>query len=884
MRLENTQIYRGRNIYSHKLVIKMTINLEEHYNTPTKDIKGFNEKLLEFFPGLYNHKCSYGIEGGFVKRLNEGTYLAHTAEHCIIELQNMLGFNVKYGKARVTEKEDVYEVIYQYELEKAGLLCGQLVIDLFNSLVYGKEIDFYSRLDDIQKKIAPIRLGPSTDAIYKEAVRRGIPVIRIGDESILQLGYGKYQKRTEATLTEYDSCVAVDIACDKELTKEILRQSCIPVAEGQIVLSMDEAIESAMDIGYPVVVKPKDGNQGKGVCVNINSERELQEGYIIASKYSKDVMVEKYIKGNDYRVLVVGDNVVAVSKRMPPFIVGNGTSTIKQLIDIENNNPKRGDDHYNQLTKIIADDICISALGKRKLSLDSIPSSGEKIYLRENANLSTGGTAKDCTDIIHPLNKEIAVRAARLVGLDVAGVDITTADIREPITETGGVVIEVNAAPGIRMHHYPTEGKTRSVSGAILDMLYPPRSKFSIPVVSITGTNGKTTTTRLISHILTLNGYNVGMATTGGIYINNKCILKGDTTGPKSARAILCDRSVEAAVLETARGGIIRSGLGYDLADVGIITNISDDHLGIDGVNTLEDLALVKSLVVEAVKDSGYAVLNADDPYTPVISKRVKSNIIYFSRNKDNLILKKHIKKGEIGVYIDEDIIYVANGEKVSAVISIMDIPSTMEGRISYNIENSLAAVAGSIGLKIPVDAISRGLKTFYLSEVQNPGRFNIYNVGNFRVLVDYAHNEAGYLGVLDAAKKLGASRLVGVIGIPGDRKDESAIRIGKIAGENFDYIYIKEDRDLRGRNPGEIARLMELGVISAKKEREAVSIILNETEAIENAMKNGRPGDLIVIFYENLDETLEVIKKMNFLKNKKAKNTSNKKAVGQFR
>ncbi|KPU44573.1 cyanophycin synthetase [Oxobacter pfennigii] len=862
MHIKNTQVYCGRNIHSHKPVIKMTVDLEEYYDTPTIKIPGFNERLIQCLPGLKEHKCSLGIERGFLKRLSEGTYLAHVAEHSILELQNMLGFNVKFGRARATEDVNIYEIVYQYEVENTGILCGELIIDTFNDIISGKDISFMDNFLKLKKQAESFALGPSTDAIYKEALKRKIPLMRIGDDSILQLGYGRYMKRVEATLTENTSCVAVDIACDKALTKKILKDACLPVAEGYTVKDKDDALYFAKKMQYPVVIKPKNGNQGKGVCVNLNSDEEVIEAYDIAKKISQEIMVEKFIEGKDYRVLVVGDTVAAVALRIPPFIIGDGMSSIKELVDIENKNPKRGCDHEKVLTKIQLDDISVGTLKKKNMSIDTVLKKGQKLYLRENANLSTGATAKDCTDIIHPLNAELAIKAAKLVGLDIAGVDITTFDIGKPIIETGGVIIEVNAAPGIRMHHYPAEGKARDAAKAIVDMLYPKDSKYSIPIVSVTGTNGKTTTTRMIAHILSLYGYNVGMTTTSGIYINNKCVLKGDTTGPVSARTILSDKNVEAAVLETARGGIVRLGLGYDLADVGIITNISDDHLGLDNINTLEDMAFVKSLVAESVKDEGYAVLNADDHFTPQISERVKSNIIYFSINKDNIILKKHLKEGRISVYVNEGAIYIAKGEENTIAANIADIPSTMDGRIAYNVENCLAAISACVGLNIPVDVISMGLKTFYLNEIQNPGRFNVYNVGNYRVLVDYGHNVAGYKGVLEAAKKLGASRLVGVIGVPGDRSNENAVKIGRIAADYFDYMYIKEDSDLRGRSPGEIAKLLEMGAISGGKSKDSINIILSEEKALDTAMNDAKPGDLIIVFYEKLDGIVEVIKR----------------------
>lgn len=860
MRLIDTRVYTGRNLYSHKLCIKLTVDVEDLYDTPTRDIEGFNERLLEALPGLKKHHCSLGYEGGFSDRLKEGTYLPHVLEHMIIEMQNNLGFkNVKYGKARCVEK-NIYNVIYEYELEEAGLLCAEKAIECINSCLGGIVYDMKKTMEQLEKDIAGVRLGPSTKGIYDEARLRKIPVLRIGKQSILQIGYGKKQRRVEATLTDATSCIAVDIACDKSMTRQLLGDACLPVAEGGLADNLGDVLRLCDKIGYPVVIKPLDGNQGKGVTVGIDNDNIAIMAYALASRINRRVIVEKHVEGKDYRILVVNKKVVAVSLRMPPCVIGDGEHSIWELIEMENENPLRGYGHEKPLTKIVIDDIMVNYLRSRKMSLEYVPNSGEQILLRFNANLSTGGVAKDCTDIIHPDNIEIAVRAVETVGLDVAGVDVYTRDISESIRSNGGVILEVNAAPGIRMHMHPSFGKSRNVASQIIDYMFPNEESCSIPIVSVTGTNGKTTTTRIIAHALSLKGLCTGMTTTSGIYINNKCILKGDTTGPDSARAILMDKKIEAAVLETARGGIVRRGLGYDLADVGVVTNISEDHLGIDGINTMEELIDAKSLVVEAVKDNGYAVLNADDPSVNILSEHVKCSIIYTSKNPENLILKKHILDGGKGVFLRNDFICFGDGEKVEPIVNIKEIPCTMEGKLEYNIENSMCAAAACIGINLDTETISKALKTFFLDDAQNPGRFNIYSFNNFKVVVDYGHNIGGYNAVLEGLKKMEHKRLVGVIGVPGDRHDNNIIQVGSISGCGFDYIYIKEDEDKRGRKTGEVAGLLELGVRASGKDKNACQVILNEGEALRTAMERARDGDIIVVFYENYDLILNTI------------------------
>ncbi|HHW56276.1 MAG TPA: cyanophycin synthetase [Clostridia bacterium] len=869
MIIRDIRVYRGRNIYSHKPAIRMIIDVEG-MNIPTKDIPQFNERLIKLLPGLSKHTCSYGYEGGFLKRLEEGTYLPHVTEHIILELQNILGYDVKFGRARNIEG-DLYNIIFEYGLEECGIRVGKMAVDMINKFIQGEQFDLEERLERIRNIIAEVELGPSTMAIKNEALKRGIPVTRVGNRSILRLGYGKYQKMIEGTISENTSCIAVDIASDKILTKQILKDQGFPVPEGDVAYHEEEAISIAEEVGYPVVIKPYNGNQGKGVYLNITSREEISIAYRNAKNYSDLVMVERHIKGRHYRVLVVGEKVVAVAEKISAHVIGDGIHTIEELVEIENKNPLRGKGHEKPLTKIMIDAISKITLQRQGFDLESIPKKGQKVFLRESANLSTGGIAIDRTDEIHPYNIDVAVRAAKAIGLDIAGIDITMEDIRKPLTEENGAIIEINASPGIRMHHYPSKGKPRNVAKAIVDMLFPKGSKATIPIISITGTNGKTTVTRMTAHILKTYGYTVGMTCTDGIYIDDNCVYKGDNTGPKSAKTCLADKNIDAAVLETARGGIIREGLGYDLADVGVITNISEDHLGIDGIEAIEDLAFVKALVVEAVKEDGYSVLNADDPMTPYLAQRAKGKIIYFSMYDNNLTIKKHIENGGIAVYVKDGVIVIVNGQ-IIPVVKIEEIPASLSGKILYNVENALAAIAASYGAKVPVNIIAKGIKTFYCDITHNPGRFNLFNVGNFRVLVDYGHNIAGIKSVMEAAKKLDANRLIGVIGVPGDRRDSSILKVGEICGEGFDIIYIKEDLDLRGRKPGEVAKLLEQGAIMGGLDRKKIKIILKETEALKTAMYNAEAGDLIVVFYEKYEPIIKMIEE--FIKNKDLKNT----------
>ena len=862
MHIQSIYCFQGRNIYSHKPVVRMIVDIGIFEAGPTKDIPGFNKRLLESFPELAEHTCGVGYPGGFGERLIEGTYIGHVAEHLIIELQNKLGYNVNHGKTRQIGTTSKYYIIYEYINEALAVECGKRAIDILKAFAEGKEIDIKGILGNLKKLSAETDMGPSTKAIYNEAVKRGIPVVRLGSSSLLRLGYGKGIRTIQASLSDSSSCIAVDIVSDKQLTKRILMDNNIPVPYGVVAENSDEALEACQKVGFPLVLKPLDSNQGKGVTVNITSPEQIAEAYAEAKKYSKKVIVERYVEGKDYRVLVVGDRVSAVAERRPPRVLGDGKSTVLELVQLENNNPLRGEDHEKPLTFIKLDDIAARCLSAQGLTEKSVPLEGQVVILRQNGNISTGGTARNCTEDIHPRNAAYAVAAARAVGLDIAGIDFSTEDISVPIDLNGGAIIEVNAAPGLRMHLHPTEGKPVNVAGDIIDLLYPDKS-WSIPVVAITGTNGKTTTTRLIRHTLSLMGLNVGMTCTSGIYVGKECIQKGDNTGPVSANVVLTNKKVEAAVLETARGGIIRKGLGYDLADVAVLVNISDDHLGIDGINTLEDLAKTKSLVIEAVKPEGYAVLNADDGMTPYVLNRVKSKVILFGRTLSNPLIKKHCKNPEnIAVYVRENYVWVTKKGKKEPIISLEDIPITYGGLVDCNIENSLAAVSALIGLDVPMEAIKRGMSSFRPNVELNPGRFNIFDMGAFKVMIDYSHNIAGYSAVIKFIQKMKAKRLVGIIGMPGDRMDSNMKEVGELCARSFDRIYIKEDKDLRGRNIGEVAEIFKSSILGTGYKKENIEVVLSETGALEQAMLDAQPGDLIALFYEEFDPAVQLITK----------------------
>lgn len=852
MDILDLKIYKGRNIYSHRPVMKMVLDIGKHGNYPTKDIDGFNEKLINILPSLKTNCCGLGYEGGFIEKLESGTYLAHVVEHVILEMQFLLGYDVRYGKTRVIEEPSIFYLVYEYQNEVCGLECGKAAVFILNCLINGEDIDINEFLEYLKRVSIENELGPSASSIVEEAKKRNIPVTRIGNESLIQLGYGKSSRIIESTLTDATSCISADIASNKQLTKLILKDNQIPVPVGKVVYSEIYAKVAADEIGRPVVIKPYDGNQGKGVHLNLESDEQILSAFKEASKYSNKIIVEQFIKGKDYRILVIGDKVRVVSERLPALVVGDGINSIEKLVEITNQDENRGEHHEKPLTKIKLDEAVLNVLSKKGFDKNYIPSAGEKVVLRENANLSTGGTAIDCTDIIHPDNQDVAVRAAKAIGIDIAGIDVVIEDIAQSIHTSGGVVVEVNAAPGIRMHLFPSQGKPRNVAKDIVDMFYP--NDFYFPIISVTGTNGKTTTARLVSHVLSIMGKTVGMTSTSGIYIQGKCILKGDNSGPISAKTLLSNKTIDAAVLETARGGIVREGLGYDLADIGIITNISEDHLGTDEIETLEDLAFVKSLVVEAIKPNGYAVLNADDAMTDYILKRVKVKTILFGKSEDSF--KNYADF--IQVYQSDGVIKIKNGESIINVLRVDEIPITYGGLVECNIENCLTAISALYGLSVPIETIVTGLKSF----TDNSGRFNLFEMKGYKVMLDYAHNKAGYEAVIKTLKGFNYKRLVGIIGMPGDRPNDAIESVGSLCANVFDVIYIKEDVDLRERNKGEVAQLFYDSIQKANPFRSSVKVLDNEISALNTAISDVKEGDLIVVLYEKLGPLVDLLNK----------------------
>jgi cyanophycin synthetase len=840
----------------------MRIKLDNLVDVQTNSITGFNEKILYLFPGLLEHKCSLGYKGGFVKRLEEGTYLAHVIEHLCLELEYMLGYDMKYGKARNVE-EDIYDVIFACPNPSIGKVCANFIVDLVYDLINPQDFDFKTSLENLKKTCSKLQFGPSTAAIVKEAKTRGIPVNEIDDSGIIRLGYGKYQKYLSSTIVENTSCIAVDMACDKSLTKFLLSEEGIPIPSGNSCLTEDDAVKLGNQLGYPLVMKPKHGNHGKYVFIGIEDEQSLREVFRKIISFDKQVIIEKLISGKDYRFLIVDGKLVAAAERIKAHVIGDGINTVEKLIEITNEDELRGENHEKPLTKIIIDDDTLRLLKQQEVQLSSVPLKNQKIWLKGTANLSTGGIAIDCTDSVHPQNIEFAVKAANCLGLHIAGVDIVVPDISKPMNDGFGAIVEVNAAPGLRMHISPSEGKSRDVASPILDMLYPKGHCHSVPIISITGTNGKTTTTRMISHILHNYGLLVGQTTTSGIFIGNQCIEHGDTTGPKSAKKVLNNRKIDVAVLETARGGIIREGLAYEKADVAVFTNLSEDHIGLDGVNTASELFHIKSLVIEAVKDTGKCILNADDPWVKKAIKVAKGEVILFSLFSENKIIMEHVKNGGCAIYTQGDTILIKYKHLAKEVMKIRDIPATLNETLKNNIYNSLAAIGACYAIRIPIGAIVSGLKTFQSDPICNPGRFNIFEMSGYKIILDYGHNYHGYKSTIESLKAMKQNRIIGIIGVPGDRRQEDITNIGFISGKSFDKIFVKEDKYKRGREPLEVANMLYSGALEGGINANQIEIIPDEEEALISAIEDAQEGDCILMFYEEFDNAVKIINEM---------------------
>lgn len=859
MKIIKYSVLKGANIFSYRPVLWLQVSLEDYADTPSSQIKGFVEGLLKALPSLQEHHCSVGKSGGFVKRLHEGTYLAHIFEHVLLELQNLCGDKVSYGKARMTDNPLVYNVIVAYRTETIARRCAFLTERLLNSLLTEEDtlIDIHAELEELKALHDDLQLGPSGMAIYRAAKSRGIPITRFGDDDLLLLGHGCYLQKVWATITGKTNLLAADLVGNKYLTTKFLAEYGVLVPRNSIAESAEEAVQIYHAMGEgAVVLKPLDGSHGRGVSVNLQDEVSVRKAFALAQQYSERVLVEEYITGRQYRLCLVNYKLVAAAERIPAYVIGDGTHTVAELVALVNRNPLRGAGHNKPLTEIQIDDAARTLLAKQNLSPEIVPEVKRIVQIQATANLSTGGTAVDVTPIVHEDIVRLAERIARTVELDIAGIDLITQDITKPLVRGSGAVIEVNAAPGIRMHHHPSAGQARDVGGEIVDYLFPYGNKGRIPIVAITGTNGKTTVSRMLNAIFQQAGYQVGMATTEGIFYNNQCQQRGDCSGPISAQIVLHDKRVEAAILETARGGIVRAGLGFDCCDIGIVTNISEDHFGQDGIESLEDLFFIKSLVLEMTAVDGAAIINADDAFATKFAARVQSEIVYFSLQENNVVVRRHLGVGGRAVFVKQNKIYTARGDFSEMVLAVKDIPVTLSGAARHNVQNAVIAIAAAIGYGLDLPSIRKALRSF----ATNRGRLSIFQVEDFKVCVDYGHNLAGYQAMIHTAKQLPAKRVVGVIGAPGDRRDDVIVRIGKMAGEGFDMLYIKEDEDLRGRDTGETARLLQEGVIASGFDKEKISVILPEYDAVKSALQNAQTEDFIIIFYENYELVTEAI------------------------
>jgi cyanophycin synthetase len=879
MRVLETALYRGPHLYADKPMVRVQLDLGALESWPTDRLPNVVDKLLAALPGLCQHGCSYQAPGGLVLRMRDGTWLGHVIEHVALELQTLAGARTTRGKTRsVRGRPGVYNILYAYEGEGLGRAAGRAAIELVNSLlpldlqgVEGLEriapavgggvpplFDLPLVIEHLRKLRKTETLGPTTRSLVEAARRRGIPVQRLDEQSLVQLGWGARRKLIRASITGETSHVAVETAGNKALTKAMLSAVGVPVPRGAVVRTVEEALDQAARIKGPVVLKPLDGNHGRGVSLGLESAEQVRWGFEQAAKHSRRVIVEEQYVGRDYRILVVGGKVVAVAERVPARVVGDGRSTVAQLIETVNQDPRRGVGHEAVMTRIVVDDHLIDRLERGGLELQSVPASGQIVTLRATANLSTGGTAIDRTDEIHPDNASIARRAALTVGLDVAGIDFMAPDIARSVRETGGGVVEVNAAPGFRMHLEPSEGPSRDVAKAVVDQLFPPGARSRIPVVAVTGTNGKSTVVRMVARIGREMGRTVGLTNTSGVYIDDERILAADASGPKSARMVLRDPTVDLAVLETARGGMLREGLAFDRCDVGMVLNVTADHLGLKGVDTLEDLAAVKSIVTEAVGRRGVSVLNGDDPLTLRMARHAGGRIAYFTLEggpEMSPFLQKHVAEGGLLVARERsvrggDLVIHDKGQR-TFVVHGDEIPATLGGLAEFNVANALAAIAAGHGLGASPALIAKALRTFNSSHVDNPGRFNVHDAHGFRVIVDYAHNPGALRAMGDLVDRLrpGVGWTIGVVSIPGDRRDEDIFEMGTIAAGMFDELIFRERPDGRGRPAGSVVSLLTQGALEAGFSDARLHRILSEAKSVDAALRMARPGDLVMVF-----------------------------------
>jgi cyanophycin synthetase len=886
LRIVQAQVFRGPNYWSYEPCIRMLVDLGSLEEWPSNRIPGFNEALLALLPGVAEHSCSLGRRGGFGERLVDGTWLGHVAEHVALELQRETGAHISRGKTRGADETGRYNVIYGYSEETVGLEAGRLAVRLVNHLVDADEsFDFLVELERLIKLAERRAFGPSTQAIVDEAASRDIPWMRLDDRSLIQLGQGRYQQRIRATMTSKTSALAVDIASDKKMTNRLLAAAGLPVPRSEVVTTVGDAVAAAERIGYPVVTKPLDGNHGRGVALNLGDREAVEVGFERALEQARagTVVVETFIRGNDYRVLVVGGRMVAIAERVPAHVTGDGEHSVRELVEIANQDPRRGIGHEKVLTRITVDRKAEELVRSQGFGLDDVPPDGERVLLAATGNMSTGGISIDRTWEAHEDNVEIAEEAARVVGLDVAGIDFLATDITLPVRETGGAIVEVNAAPGFRMHTHPTEGEPQYVAKPVIDELFPAGTPSRIPIVAVTGSNGKTTTTRMIAHIFRGLGRKVGMTSTDGVYVDERLVKRVDASGPKSAQMVLQNPRVDMAVFEVARGGILREGLGYGRNDVGVVLNVTGDHLGLREVNTLEQLAAVKQVVVEAVPKTGWAVLNADDPLVLEMRRHCSGGVILFSMRERHELVDRWFRRGRKAVVLEHgplgELMVLKEGRRSSPIAYVHMLPATFDGRARMMVQNAMAAAAAAHATGAHLHDIRQGLRSFTTSIYQAPGRLNVFELNGIKVILDYAHNAAGLETLGDFVERVArgsavperpgeaaraANLVVGVVATAGDRRDEDMRQLGRVAARYFNVVIVREDRNPRGRPRGETAEHVAEGVREAMRDGPAragtVEIVLDEMEASRRALDCARPGDVVVLCVDYATEVYKVL------------------------
>ncbi|WP_280546956.1 cyanophycin synthetase [Halomonas sp. 11-S5] len=856
---------RGPNYYSRYPAIFLRLDIEDLEETPSDLVPGIVERLSALLPTLHEHRCSVGRPGGFLERLERGTWAGHVVEHVAIEMQNLIGFSVGYGKTIDSYETGIYNVVYRYRDEACGLAAGVEAVDLVERLFAGEEVDMPAIIDRLKQVRDAHMLGPSTAAIVGAANQRSIPHTRLSEEnSYIQFGHGHRQQRIQATVTGHTDLIGFGIADDKEWTKQVLGDAGIPVPQGRVCDSFDEALEAVGAIGYPVAVKPVIGNHGRGVSTNIEDDQALHDAFEIAAHRNPSVIVEQYIRGEDHRLLVIDGRLVAAARRRPAHVVGNGVDTLQALVDRENQDPRRGIGHENLLTQIPLDEQSLRMIGQQNLTLQSVIPADEMVFLKPTANLSTGGTATDVTDDVHPEVRYTAERIARLVGLDIIGIDLLAETLTRPLEEQSAGVVEVNAGPGFRMHLSPTHGEGRDVGRPVIDMLFPDSEDTGrIPVAAVTGTNGKTTTVRLLSHLLRQAGRNVGMACTGAIEVDNHVILRGDYSGPQAAAIVLREPTVECAVLEVARGGIMRRGLGFDECDVGVLLNIASDHLGEHDIHTLDELARCKTVVIDAVRQGGTAVLNADDPRVLEGQEWARGEIIFFTLDPDSRPVRQHVREHGVAFTVHNERIVMRQGHVEAEVIPVVDVPITFEGHARFNVANALAASAAGYALGLSIADIQRGLQTFHPTPGQNPGRTNLIDADGMKVLIDYGHNVPALEALSELVSAIPARRRISVASAPGNRRDEDLFTLGRLLARMHDVLFIYET-DARGRAIGDAAGLLRDGAESVPGACR-VEIIMEESQAVDRAFDEASEGDLLVLLIDDVEGAIERLKGRRF-------------------